>query len=242
MTIVQKISAKVATFAAVLAVSALSSNVAQAATVTGTISGTWVDGNGFSAYAQGLINLDDPFTATYSYDDTVFSSQSSNSGPDYYQSSYTSPLLSLEFTSGAYSHTFDFTNGGAGSLYFVEQAYAPPTYGTAVSQLFMQVDANDPTAPGQNSFTANRVRQQTNGVLSGGSYVGFYSRDPITDTYPAYAYTYSDANFSDDLTAKALPTIPATAVPTPALLPGLIGMGIAAFRKRKQEKAEAVKA
>jgi len=33
-----------------------------------------------------------------------------------------------------------------------------------------------------------------------------------------------------------------TAVPTPALLPGLIGMGVAAWRKRKGEAAEQVKA
>jgi len=31
----------------------------------------------------------------------------------------------------------------------------------------------------------------------------------------------------------------ATPIPTPALLPGLIGMGIAAIRKRKAEPAEA---
>lgn len=32
----------------------------------------------------------------------------------------------------------------------------------------------------------------------------------------------------------------ATAVPTPALLPGLIGMGVAAFRKRRKAQTEAV--
>lgn len=34
-------------------------------------------------------------------------------------------------------------------------------------------------------------------------------------------------------------TTPATAVPTPALLPGLIGLGVAALRKRKSQKVEA---
>ncbi len=34
---------------------------------------------------------------------------------------------------------------------------------------------------------------------------------------------------------RADPVIDSTPVPTPALLPGLVGMGVAALRKRKQE-------
>lgn len=37
-------------------------------------------------------------------------------------------------------------------------------------------------------------------------------------------------------------SLSATAVPTPALLPGLVGMGVAALRKRKNDRAEAAEA
>ncbi|HEY9698661.1 MAG TPA: PTPA-CTERM sorting domain-containing protein [Trichocoleus sp.] len=43
--------------------------------------------------------------------------------------------------------------------------------------------------------------------------------------------TLISSNFSLDLTA--------TAVPTPALLPGLLGMGVAALRRRKNEETQA---
>ncbi len=50
-----------------------------------------------------------------------------------------------------------------------------------------------------------------------------------------------DDNDSDDIIVEA-PDSPSpstiTEIPTPALLPGLIGMGVAALRKRQQEQSE----
>lgn len=50
-------------------------------------------------------------------------------------------------------------------------------------------------------------------------------------------------SFSESGTASTKPILqfigePATAVPTPALLPGLIGLGVGVWRKRKTEQAE----
>lgn len=49
-------------------------------------------------------------------------------------------------------------------------------------------------------------------------------------------------NNANHIYAKLTPENHLTAVPTPALLPGLIGMGIAAVRKRKQVAVEALDA
>ena len=166
MTSIKSLSAVFATVATtVAALCTLGANSAQAAIITGSISGAWVNGGGFDAYTQGPINLGDPFTVTYSYDDTIFRNQHSGSATDYHLSTYTSPLLSLALTSGTYSHSFDFANGGSGSLYFQDYALAAPTY-TPYSSLFIQLDAFDPTATGNNVFTANRNRGQNNGVPS----------------------------------------------------------------------------
>ncbi|MBD1848725.1 PTPA-CTERM sorting domain-containing protein [Leptolyngbya sp. FACHB-711] len=74
------------------------------------------------------------------------------------------------------------------------------------------------------------LTQSVNG-LAGAKYFGFYS-DNATDEITSITISSSD-NF-----AIGQMRLAATPVPTPALLPGLIGMGIATFRKRKGEAAQ----
>ncbi|PSB21595.1 hypothetical protein C7B65_03150 [Phormidesmis priestleyi ULC007] len=63
------------------------------------------------------------------------------------------------------------------------------------------------------------------------SFAQFYSYDS-TGNYPAYAYTYGDVAFSNSSSA--------TPVPTPALLPGLVSLGLGVLRKRKANQAQAI--
>lgn len=63
---------------------------------------------------------------------------------------------------------------------------------------------------------------------------------------PGCGYPYGEASVvgcsPTRATQVSFSATPTTAIPTPALLPGLIGLGAAAFRKRKGDRAEAVAA
>lgn len=75
------------------------------------------------------------------------------------------------------------------------------------------------------------LRSLVGGPNGGFGLIGDKKFTEITFTLPSAANSRSDIFFVDNL---------AVAVPTPALLPGLIGLGIGAWRKRKSEqKAEA---
>lgn len=80
-----------------------------------------------------------------------------------------------------------------------------------------------------NSYFANL----TGGFVSGGTFT------PIKDESFTFAAKISNPGFSNEFVDIA---IGAQAVPTPALLPGLVGMGVAALRKRKSEELESAEA
>lgn len=86
-------------------------------------------------------------------------------------------------------------------------------------------DANDT----QIGFSSVLVNGGTYGELSFSSLLGNIKRVSLSATGAA-AFVFDDLSFT--------PASTATPVPTPALLPGLIGMGVAALRKRKAEAVE----
>ena len=206
-------------------VSLVSATPANAATVTGTINGTW-DG-----FVLGDFNLGDPFTATYSYDDTTISPYG-YSGTGYSYSGFDAPLLSLLVSSGSYSHQFDFSNGG-GTFYFQDYALTAPTY-TPYSYKYARVDGSDTSGSESNYFSASRYTGQSNGTPSLGGVAYAQTYNSSTSTSPRYGYTRYNVNFTPDITA------PTTAIPTPALLPGMVAFGLGVWRKRKAVVAEQV--
>ncbi|MFM7450149.1 MAG: PTPA-CTERM sorting domain-containing protein [Leptolyngbyaceae cyanobacterium] len=84
------------------------------------------------------------------------------------------------------------------------------------------------TIAGQTINIANALGGGGNGFL------GFISDTPFTEATFSVGGSGDLAYDADNLSYAQNSTV----VPTPALLPGLIGMGIAAWRKRKGEAAE----
>lgn len=129
--------------------------------------------------------------------------------------------------SGSYDHTFDFTPGvGNGTFRFTD--YANALSDTHVSYQGPQVIAYDTIGSESNHFRAEQFPGQYNGT----PFLGEYAYAQTTDNngfLTRQAYTTSNVNFSPDPTAV-------TAVPTPALLPGLAAFGLGVWRKRKQAK------
>lgn len=77
-----------------------------------------------------------------------------------------------------------------------------------------------------------KVADATNGNFGIDRYVNFFSTTGNAQTSPDYfdqvRFSSAQAAFESDNHAYA--------IPTPALLPGLIGLGVAALRKRKQNQ------
>jgi hypothetical protein len=229
-----QLSLSVATIAATVTIGAVcSTTTAQAATVTGSVSGIW------EYDWVEWIPLGDAFTATYTYntDDITRTDYSNWSGyTRYLQDSV--PLLSLVLSSDTFSHEFDFNTVHSiygytayGYLQWWDYQYADSQYEAKGTQLY----AADFSGALANSFSAyERASKYWDGTPWSDSYASAYSsHDSITGTYLKYPYTNSGATFSDPHTFPS----PAT-VPTPALLPGLIGMGLGAVRKRKANQTQ----
>ncbi len=209
----------VATIAATVTISAVCSTAAQAATVTGRISGVWEDALGG---ANGL-EVGTSFTADYTYDDSSLVT-TDVAGSLYTRYLVTSaPLLSLMVNSGAFSQTFntgtfellDIKGGPSGSEYISKgfQFLASDSLRTirfSANKSAGQVNSNTPF-----NFTAARFDIDNNNSPFDGS--------------PIFASTNA---FTNGLNP------PATPVPTPALLPGLVGLGMAALRKRKEKQGQ----
>ena len=199
---------------------------AQAAIVKGTISGTWNTYN---------INMGDSFSATYSYDDTTIN-QYNYSSPNYSLTSFSAALRSLRVISGSYDHTFNFTSGvGSGTFTFQDHAYTAPTY-SPVGYREASVSAWDNIRLEENHFSALQRAGQSNGTPFSTKIASAYALDRNANAYsnyglasPTYGLPDPNVNFSPDPTAV-------TAVPTPALLPGLAAFGLGVWRKRKQAK------
>lgn len=91
-------------------------------------------------------------------------------------------------------------------------------YNPALGNLLMTVNVIDTTTPAFSSFFQADSTGLVTSRLFGGDFGMNDSFGLVTE------FTSTD--------------VPPTAVPTPALLPGLIGIGVAALRKRKNERLE----
>lgn len=228
----KQISPAVAALGAILAVGASSTPAQALNIVSGSVSGVWerdFDGTG------GL-NIGDSFTTEYTYDsDSIIESVYSSSGYDNHLSR-TAPLLSLVL-SGSFRHTFDFSSssssmGGGGNISWRSFQSPSPEYGQYNFEDITISAFDYLTSVYQNNFTTSK----TSGIgyfdqPFSNSYAQASSYDYSTITYLVSAEAYSNVNFSGATPAPV-------AVPTPALLPGLIGLCMAALRKRKENQEQ----
>jgi hypothetical protein len=192
---------------------------AQAATITGMISGTW------NSYVEGNVKLNDPFMATYTYDDTQVVTQDL-SNTDYTFIYRSVNLTSLKLVAGSLSHIFDVSTPNLARLYWTELAYyAPNIPGTSK---FFSLVVQDYTEPGQYRFSAERQISDLppEYTFPRDLTVNASRIDPITSESSRGVTLYSGVTFNPEFP----PTPPS--VPTPALLPGLIALG-AALRRQK---------
>lgn len=98
--------------------------------------------------------------------------------------------------------------------------------------------SNDGYATALGTFT-NQVVNNDWTTLS----INSLGLESLTQAITFRIYGYDAKNVSGNSSGLSLDNVfvhgDVTSVPTPALLPGLVGMGIAALRKRKQQEAEA---
>lgn len=222
-------SLSVATIAATISISAVFSTAAQAAIVGGQVTGVWqYDGDG-----AGGLSVGDAFTADYTYDSDSLTTTDYSDIYNYSRYLISQvPLLSLVLNSGAVSHAFDLSSSVTVNYLYRQDIQQNPVDGQ-YSDKQDNIYVYNFLAPGQNYFYAyNQVGQNSDGSPFGGSYAQFFSYDSSTGTYPTFGYTYGDVAFSNSSSA--------TPVPTPALLPGLVGLGLGVLRKRKANQAQAV--
>jgi hypothetical protein len=109
---------------------------------------------------------------------------------------------------------------------------------SAISGAFFPNDVNGAVTPGSVSLTLSDGTSQTLTNTNDTSFIGFLAN-------PGTVFTSLTISSDQPFVPGYFPTVnnlrvgtAATPIPTPALLPGLIGMGVAVWRKRK---AEAVK-
>jgi len=247
MTSVQKLSAKVATFAAVLAVTALSSNVAHAASVAN---------GGFEAGLTGWAVVDQPSSSGSWFStggggspQSGFSIPAPSEGSSYAVTDQFGPgshvLFQDVLLEAGSKHTLKFnwfaqdtTNsgpidagtmtafGGANQHFRVDLVAATFTdwFGASSSNAGVLANLLAPTAQGSTVSGFNTTT---------------FDLTPWAGSTVRLAFREVDNQgfFQAGVDGVAVNSS-ATAVPTPALLPGLIGMGIAALRKRKNEGVE----
>jgi hypothetical protein len=223
--------------AATIAISTVQANASQAAIVGGRVTGTWT--NNFTQ--TGGLNIGDMFTANYTYDDSqvVTTSRTPYGIPEF--ESQTN-LLSLEVVSGGnIFHNFDFTSAigtissstyhpYSGALYEYRRILA---YNPSITKPAYTFDLNTSLSPvsyyGTRSLSENArayfVVPNSPG-LQRGAFLSSFAGGVASS---AYGVESSNIKFS----GAFLPTPTSATVPTPALLPGLIGMGIGLLRKRR---------
>jgi hypothetical protein len=211
--------------AAVVAVGTFVAPAAHAVNIiNGQVRGIWdydYSGTGF--------NVGDEFTADYTYDSDSITT-TDYSGPSYVRYLQSgAPLLSLVLKSGAITHAFDFWYGGYpyGGIMFQDIEFNDGSTGKDVT--VWGYDSSESIA----YFSANaRKGQDVNGTPYD------YSSAQALGRTGLFYYGLAESS-SAASNVSITDTVP-TAVPTPALLPGLVGMGVGVLRRRKQAKAEAV--
>jgi hypothetical protein len=234
-----------ATFGVVATIGAISPKSAQAAIISGEVSGIWT----FENDGPGGYQVGDPFTALYTYDEadlvtqinntnnvnSTFSSTSNSISSFSAQSKITSAkLLSLIVNSGSVQQVFSLTPSfSLPSISWSEfqdegkendvVVRSVSTKGTSIST------GNSYEGSVTQSFQAYRGILQENGISSDYSsavanaqdFGSIFTNGGDPSAYLLYGSTNQPVTFSS------------TNVPTPALLPGLIGLGLGALRKRK---------
>lgn len=207
--------------AATISVGVAQANAVQAAVVGGRVSGTWT-GN----FTQtGGLNIGDSFTADYTYDDSqvVTNDYSDPAVGTDIQTSVN--LLSLIVRSGGTIFQ-TFNSLYTSSLY----GYYSRDLSGANESLTFNISASDFGYPIANYFSAYSKTTKTNGLYSPTSSASASFRDFNAGGVESGAKASSGVTFSGAFPSAA----PASSVPTPALLPGLIGMGAGLLRKRQQ--------
>lgn len=222
-----RVSRFLATIVTAIGLSTLSATASQAAIISGQVSGTWQ-----YDYTGGF-NVGDTFTANYTYDsDSITTTDYSNS---YGYSRYlvqTVPLLSLVLNSGTVSQTFALSSGNYDYLQWYDVQANPANsgqYGYQGTVLY----AYDSAASTNYFYAYSQSGQDYYGVPWASNYAGGYAYNSSTG-YSLYGYTYAPVTFTQVVAAA-----PVTAVPTPVLLPGLIGLGLGVWRRRNQTEPEA---
>jgi hypothetical protein len=228
MLSLKQVALSAAAIAVSTSVTVLYSTPTQAAIVGGKVSGVW----SYDYDGTGGFNVGDAFTAEYTYDsDSITETDYSYSG--YYNAfQRTASLLSLVLKSGSFSHIFDLdpsANKGSGIIQWYGFKSTSSSYGQADHEQPL-ISAYESSASGSTSLYA----YLTSGVDFFGNpfssgYASAYSSDYNTGEYFS-AYGYNNIEFSGATPDPA-------SIPTPALLPGLIGLGVSVLRRRKQADA-----
>jgi hypothetical protein len=135
----------------------------------------------------------------------------------------------------AFSYFSIFGNLNPGSNYYngSADAYANPG--------FLVVAAGQTKSSSDTDFLLNDGFGTPGDFISSGSYaVNFGSYFlPSLSNFGASNFSFATTGEAKNLFARVTYDYTPTAVPTPALLPGLIGLGFTALRKRKEKAAVA---
>jgi len=200
------------------------SSSAEALTITrGRAIGTW----DYDLDGEGGFNKGDTFVAEFTYDSDRITTRDEFYSDRYYYFEKAAPLLSLVLNSGSVSHRFDIRPGeGVGSFGWYQFQSTSPEFGQqSKDETFLS--AFEFLSPVAYSFYARAYSElDYYGSPSSGSFASSYSYDYSNDTYLLRAE-------SDNVTFSG-----ATPVPTPAILPGLIGLAVAVIKKRQADQAQ----
>jgi hypothetical protein len=203
-----------------IALSTLNANSAQAAIVGGRVTGIW---EGLYDEQTGGLNIGDTFTADYTYDDSQILI-TDDSSPGFTDLKSQASLLSLTISSGGtVFQNFNPVIGIVGGTYVSSPRFNFQAFG---------ISANDSGDPNQTYFNAANLLGNSPLSLGPLSIARLYVSNSVTGNTSG-VYTRTATTFSG---AFPNPT-PANSVPTPALLPGLIGLGVKLSRKRRKSAA-----
>jgi hypothetical protein len=242
-----------ATFGVVATIGAISPQSAQSAIVGGQVSGIWDYASEDGVIGPDRFNVGDAFTALYTYDDAsiiadtrtttiVMTGDSGSSSSIFTEYFRKVPLLSLVINSGSISQMFDLSTPSANLLSWYDSRSdgsgvppSPPPGIRKSTNLFV----NSAVFPNYNSFSASRDDFSINGTdFATMSYANVRLAvvsdlgDPNNFIPPTFVNT-RDASANNFGGNGPHVVFSATDVPTPALLPGLIGLGLGMLRKRK---------
>lgn len=109
---------------------------------------------------------------------------------------------------------------------------------SATNALVAVLNAENPVPTRTSPFSRTFLTPtQVIGNLLGGSFGSF---DRFNPTPSWRTGSFAGLGESIEQSYATFAVVPPTPIPTPALLPGLLGMGIAAWRKRKNQESEQV--